>query len=208
MIGGGTLLAALIIGLLVFGHCGSDNRAKPKIDPETQALIDSLKTTRPAFDKTRDSIITIVRHDTIFAKATNASAERSRANAVAAGHVADSLAVAARVAKDAADSAAKWQLAYNERTRERDTLLITIVKKDSVIRYERDARLGLGLLYGADTLRRKRTEVANERLVADIAKLEQPCRVPGTFGKVPCPSRTVTGILSAGLGYLAGRKGP
>jgi hypothetical protein len=197
----GTAGVVIAVLLLVWLFKSCQPAPQPKIDPKTQKSIDSLDATKPGFEKTKDSVITIVRHDTIFAKAVNGSAERSKASAAATGRLADSLAAVARLAKTAADSAARWHAAYDERTKERDTLLVTVAKKDSVIRYERDARIGLGILYGADTLRRIAIEKVNEGLKKDINKLQQPCTVPGTFGKVPCPSRTVTMVVSV-LGVL------
>jgi hypothetical protein len=214
---GGTLLALGVILVLWMGRCSPT--PGPKIDPKTQHSLDSLALTAQQFKAQRDSLLLHVKHDTILsityqhdAAVANQAAERSRANAVAAGKRADALAQEAAAARTAADSATKYHAALDERTRERDTLLVTVTQKDSAYRAqlaatakEHSAFVNLSTAYGADTSRRVALERVNAGLVADIARLQQPCKL---IGPVPCPSRTVTGLLSAGLGYLAGRKGP
>jgi hypothetical protein len=200
---GGTLLALGIILVLWLGRCAPT--PGPKIDARTQALLDSLKATNAQYAARKDSIITLVRVDTVRAGAQDAAAERSRADAAAAGRVADSLAVAARTAATAQDSATRWRAAYDARTRERDTLLVTVVRKDSAYRSERDAVTRLLTVHLDDSTRLAGTERVNAGLVKDIARLQQPCKL---LGPIPCPNRTVTGLVSAGLGYLAGRKAP
>jgi hypothetical protein len=211
----GISLAGLVIIFLViaFAVKSCAPAPRPKIDPKTQKSIDSLDATKPGFEKQKDSLITVVKHDTIFAKAAdkasaeaNTRAERSRASAVASGKRADSLAAVARAH---ADSALLWRNAYEQRTMQADTLTRTVAEKDSALTaehaaflHEQDARIGLGRLFGADTLRRLAIEKVNKGLEDDIKKLQQPCRI---VGPIPCPSRTVVGLLSATLGAVAGR---
>jgi hypothetical protein len=214
---GGTLLAIGAIIVLLFGRCTPT--PGPKIDPKTQRSLDSLALTAQQFKMQRDSLLLHIKHDTILsityqhdAAVANQSAERSRASAVAAGKRADALAKEAAAAHTAADSAAKYHAALDERTRERDTLLVAVAAKDSAYKAqvaatakEHSAFVNLSTAYGADTTRRVALERVNAGLVKDIARLQQPCKL---IGLVPCPSRTVTGLISAGVGYLAGRKGP
>jgi PBP1b-binding outer membrane lipoprotein LpoB len=187
----GVVILALAIAFLLKG-CGTPD--KPKIDTKTQKSIDSLNATKPQFEKTKDSIITVVVHDTIRAAAVDRAANQTVARAQVAEHRADSLAA---VAQQHSDSAILWHNAYDARTVEADTLRKAVAQKDSAFQAERLAFVNLSALYGADTLRRIATEKVNLGLQNDIKKLQQPCTVPGTFGKIPCPSRTVTLVLTA-----------
>jgi hypothetical protein len=186
----GVVIAALLIAYLFKGCGGPD---QPKIDPKTQKTIDSLDVTKPEFKKQQDSIITVVIHDTVKAAAVDRAADQSRARAQIAEHRADSIAA---IAREHADSALLWRQAYDARTTEADTLRKAVAQKDSALKSERSAFANLSILYAKDTTRRLVIEGVNEGLKRDIAKLQQPCTVPGTFGKIPCPSRTVTLLLT------------
>lgn len=200
----GLSVAGLVVVILLVAWALKSCEAPdhPKIPPQDQTTLDSLKRTDSSFHRQQDSIITIIIHDTVKANAVNASAEKSKANAAVIGRQADSLAKLAEVAKTAADSAREYHNAFDARTRERDTLLVTIVKKDSTLRVERAVASGWRDLYVADTARRVATEDINRRLQRDIARLDTPCRI---VGPIPCPSRTVVGVVSAVAGVLAGR---
>lgn len=194
-----------VIIITIFALRSCHTTPGPKIPERTQREIDSLANAKPAFEHVRDSIIRIVVHDTIRATIVDRAAERTRVVAAQAEHRADSLATMARAHTD---SAILWRQAYDARTVEADTLRLAVAQKDSALRYERDARVGLSLLYGADTLRRVAVERVNADLVKAIKRLEQPCRI---IGPIPCPSRTVTAIVvgsaAAVAGWEVGRRG-
>jgi hypothetical protein len=194
----GLVIIALAVAL-VMSQCRSPE--KPKIPPQDQAALDKQASTLPAFNKTQDSGNVIIKHDTIFAKATNASANQSKANAAKLEAAADSIARLAVLATTAADSARKYHQAFDERGLAIDSLHTAIVKKDSAIQYWHDAFTGKQFLYTADSARRVAAEDLTGRLKKDIDKLQQPCKV---IGPIPCPSRIVASTLSGIAGVLAG----
>lgn len=186
--GSGIVIIILVLAYLL-KNCGGGGKAK--IDAKTQRSIDSLAATRPAFQRTKDSIITVVVHDTVHAAVVYRTSIATGARAEASGRIADSLGSLARLH---ADSARLWRAAYESRTREVDTLKLAVVQLDSAYRYEHEARIALGTLYGADTIRRIAEERVNAGLIRDISRLQQPCKV---VGFIPCPTRTVTMVVTA-----------
>lgn len=185
--------AVLVAVLFVADSCHRE--PGPKIPVETQATIDSLRFTAEAFRRMADSSQRIVVYDTIRSVVIQRVAAKAVETSARLGTTADSL---ARLAKD---SAALWERAYNVRTMEADTLRLAVAQLDTALAYERNARRTLGMVYGADTLRRITTERVNADLQTAISHLQQPCRV---LGPIPCPSRSVTLVLSVTAGAAAG----
>lgn len=191
---------AAVLGLAwFFGSCQPE--PGPKIPVKTQKSIDSMNTTKPAFDSTQRAGQQKVARDTLRATAHKAQATQAEATANFAKITADSLAITAARARSADSAAAAWKDAYDARTREAEAWHVAAVRNDSAYRAERDARLTLMTVYSADTLRRQATERINGELQKAIAKLQQPCRI---VGPIPCPNRTVTMVISATLGAVAG----
>jgi hypothetical protein len=98
---------------------------------------------------------------------------------------ADQLAADAALARTAADSAEGYRLAYLERTEERDTLLTTIAQKNISLaeaesRVKSEARRADIANAG-----RQRADSVLDAVVASVTV----CTVPGTFGRMKCPSR-------------------
>lgn len=185
----GVVVAILAIGYAMKSCQGSDNT--PKIPPKVQKTIDSLDNTKKSFEQTQDSIRHVVVYDTVKATVYAAAATRAKAAAENAQRRADSLAIAAGTA---VDSATAWHKAYDARTAEAVGLRVEAAKSDSAYRSERDARLNLSTLYGADTLRRVALDNLNRDLRKTIDDLERPCKV---LKYISCPSRTTTGVISA-----------
>lgn len=169
----------------------------PKIPPATQKSIDSLAATKPTFDSVQHAGQQKVARDTLTAITHKRQATQAEASANFAKITADSLAATAARAKSADSAAAAWKAAYEARTREAESWHVAAIRNDSAYQAERQARITAVNLYVADTSRRVAVEKVNSELQEAIKKLEVPCRVPGTFGKIPCPSRTVTMVLTA-----------
>jgi cytoskeletal protein RodZ len=196
-------IVAVALGLAwAFRSCQPD--PVPKIPAKTQHSIDSLVITKPAFDSSQHAGQQKVARDTLTAITHKSQATQAEARANFAKITADSLAATAARAKTADSAAAAWKEAYDARTREAEAWHVAAVRNDSAYQAEHAARITLGQLYAADTLRRVAIEHVNTQLQDAIKKLEQPCRVPGTFGKVPCPSRTVTMVVTAVAAGTAG----
>lgn len=197
------VIVAVAFGLAyMFRSCQPE--PPPKIPPKTQKSIDSLEITKPAFDSAQHAGQQKVARDTTVAIGHKARANEAEASANFTKITADSLAAAATRAKNAEDAAAAWKEAFDARTREAEKWHLAAIRNDSAYKAERDARIAAVNLWVTDTLRRHAAEVVNTELRDAIKKLEQPCRVPGTFGKVPCPSRTVTFVLTAVAAGTAG----
>lgn len=200
------LAGAFILVLLVAWALRScQPTPPPKIPPKVQKSIDSLATTRPSFDSAAVAGRQEVARDTTRATGFKKQGTQAEATANFAKITADSLAASAARTHASDSAAAAWKDAYDARTREAEAWHVAAVRNDSAYQAERDARVRLAGLYAADTLRRIATEKVNGELQDAIKKLQVPCTVPGTFGKVPCPSRTVVMVGSAGLGLLAGK---
>lgn len=126
-----------------------------------------------------------------------------RANALertakAASDRADSLAREAERSATARDSAIYWHLAYATRTAERDTLLTVIAEQDTALLASHDrASAFQHAAYVANTARLRADSVLDAVVAA-----ANVCTVPGTFGRVKCPSRK-TALAVGLLGGLA-----
>lgn len=192
------LVVILVAGfiILMVRDCGVPNPPGPKIPPATQHTIDSLGVTQPTFQARQDSLRAQVTEDSLKVHTiihriarNDTNVIRQQMAAMHAAHVADSLAM---------DQ--KWQDAYAARSAEADSLLGVVAKKDSTINYwhaaylaEHSAKIALTVAYTEDTTRRVALERVNADLQRSIAQLEQPCRI---VGPIPCPSRTVTMVVS------------
>lgn len=207
--GVGLALAAIVGGSFalayVFKSCQPE--PKPKIPVEVQKRIDSLAITKAAFDSGQKAGLGRIVHDTVRAIVYKTRAAESETRAEIANTTADSLAAQAALAKTADSAAVAWKAAYDVRTVEADQWRITAARNDSAYQAERSARVEALQLYDGAVKRLQSTELVNVDLRKAIAKLEQPCRI---LGPIPCPSRTVTLILStvaAGTaGIMAGKR--
>lgn len=111
---------------------------------------------------------------------------------------ADSLARAAEQAQTASDSARYYRLAYVARTSERDTLLAVLAEKDTALLAANDrARAFQHAAIVADSARLRADSVL-DAVVASVTV----CTVPGTFGRVKCPSRTTALVAGAALAVV------
>ncbi len=192
------LLSALAVA---FGRCGGE---KPNIPPATQRSNDSLSITKPTFDSSqvagrqqiaRDTSRGVTQRANFVRAATSATASKATADSLAAvARRADSIAGAARLADSLANA---WRAVAEARAREAEQWHLAATSSDSAYQVERSARIAAVQLWVADTLRRHAVEKVNAELVTAIGNLQQPCKVAGTFGLIPCPSRTVSAIGGA-----------
>jgi hypothetical protein len=125
--------------------------------------------------------------------AANARAKAAERRARAIGLQADSLAREAQHASTARDSALFYRLAYTARTSERDTLLVALAGKDTALA---EAERRAVALTRSDSINRQARTRADSVLDAVVASVTV-CTVPGTFGRVRCPSRKVA--LAVGI---------
>lgn len=164
--------------------------------PREQKVIDSLAKTQPAFDKTQDSIKTLIIHDTAESSRFEEAARRSQARAERFQARADSLALAAEITQD---SASRWKMAYEARTQEAETLRQTVVEKDSALAKEKRAFTRLSVAYANDTLRRIAVEGLNRDLQETVKGLVKPCKI----GPLPCPPRKLIAATAFALGKIS-----
>lgn len=201
-----SIIAVALLLAWLFKSC--QREPPPKIPVKTQRTIDSLQNTKTTFDSSQTAGKQKVARDTTRAVTHHAAAVQAEASANFSKLTADSLAVTAAHAKTADSAAAAWKDAYDARTREAEQWHAAAVRNDSAYQAERDARIAAVSLWAADTLRRHVTEQVNLDLRKAIDKLQQPCKI---IGPIPCPSRTVTMVLSAAAagtaGLLAGKAG-
>lgn len=199
------VIIAIALGLAWFFR-SCQKEPGPKIPPRTQRSIDSLVITKPVFDSMQHAGQQQVARDTTRAISYRRQAQQAESSANFSKVTADTLAATAERIKAADSAATAWKAAYEARTREAESWHLAAIRNDSAYQAERDARLTLGSLYGADTLRRIATEKVTTELQDAIKHLQQPCRV---IGRIPCPSRTVTFVLTAvaagTAGYLAAK---
>jgi hypothetical protein len=168
-------IVAVALGLaLAFRSC--QPVPAPKIPAKTQHSIDSLVITKPTFDSSQHAGQQKVARDTLTAITHKTQATQAEARANFAKITADSLAATAARAKTSDSAATAWKEAYEARTREAEAWRISSVRNDSAFQAEHSARITLGQLYAADTLRRVAIERVNTELQDAIKKLEQPCR--------------------------------
>lgn len=193
----GLPLICVVLGVMfLFRSCGQGK--EQNIPPEQQKTIDSLKATKPVFEKSQDSIHQVVVRDTAQAAVFAHEAQVSKKRADEERHRADSLADLAHTAKD---SASAWHQAYDARSREAESLRATVASKEAEVQKEKSAFRNLSIAYGDDTTRRVSIEKLNADLLKTINELERPCHL---IASIPCPSRTTSAVIAGISGILAG----
>lgn len=193
VLGLGASLSGIAIAILAIGFVvkSCDDPSPLKLPPAIVKTIDSLDTTKPAFDAEQDSLRKAVAGAAERAMRYKLAAEAFQGRTRAAEALADSLARVAQ-ATNAPDSA--WRKAYDARTVEAVGLRRQVALTDSAYRSEHAALMKLSIAYGADTLRRISVEKLNAGLRQTIEELERPCKF---LKYVSCPSRTTTGVVSS-----------
>jgi hypothetical protein len=177
-IGLGVALAALLIFLWRRG----------RVDPLPTAVRTAV--TNEKADRARvDSQLTAATMEAAAAYQrqgeANARADSLRRLARRLSSRADSLAREAERSSTARDSALYYRLAYTERTTERDTLLLALAGKDMALAA---AEARAVALTRSDSIARRARVRADSVLDAVVASVTV-CTVPGTFGRIRCPSR-------------------
>lgn len=176
----------------------------PRVDPLPAPLalaVDRHRWEREALNAQvtaawREARAAQARRDTAITEAT-----RLRSSADRAGRRADALAARAAIATTATDSAEHYRAAYEARTAERDTLLVVIDSlRSGVTLAEAEAGV-LGTALVATEAHGQRADSLIEAVVAVTTKAD--CTVPGTFGRVRCPTRTQALVAGAVLAAVA-----
>jgi hypothetical protein len=197
LIGAGVgLLVLVIIAVAIARRFHDSGNVVPQREQHT---IDSLHDRKPGFDSAAAAGRLQVIHDTVRSVVYRTEVKRVMVAAAADRTIADSLTQLAARATTAADSATQYHAALDVRTREADSLRVAVAFSDSAWQYERDARIGLGILYAADTLRRVALEQLNVRLAHDVVTAGQ-CRI---LWVAACPSRKQALIGGTLLGAAA-----
>lgn len=185
------------IALATAKSCADRHDTAPKITPAHQRDLDSLGVTRPMFDSIMTARQARITKDSLARVRAQALANAAEQRARMAQHRADSLAVIA-------DSTDDWRQAYEQRTVEARDWEVTAAQRDTALQKEKAAHDTTRMALRDSEKRRQHLELVTiPGLQRDIARLEQPCRL----GFIPCPSRTVTGVLAmaggVALGYMA-----
>lgn len=183
------LLLAIVVGW-AFHTCGKRSDNAPKIPPAVQKTIDSLNRTNDSVHKATDSVLTVVKHDTV--------------HAIKILRRVDTVERIIRRTEAAADSLAKlqqWEAAYRAEKVANDSLHVVNDSLHAAFVAERNARVETFRLFVSDTVRRTTIERVNTDLQKAISKLQQPCKV---IGPIPCPSRTATAVISSLTGLTVG----
>jgi hypothetical protein len=188
------LSMALLVGVVIVWH----RHDRDVLPPPVVRAIDAERASRPHVD----SQVTAAYQEAAAAQARKDSAEahahRMERTAQREGHRADSLAVLARFAGTARDSALFWHLAYGSRTTERDSLAGVIDTLHVALDASRAEALSLHRgLDVADSARHRADSVLDATVTA-VRRAD--CRVPGTFGLVHCMSRRDAALVGLALG--------
>jgi hypothetical protein len=191
----------ILVGVFALGLAGialalwSRGRVDP-VPPPVRAAVQAERA-----DRARDSAQLVAatleaeaaarRQEEATARARSAE-ERARV----ASDRADALARRAELAESAQDSARYYRLAYEARTAERDTLLDALAAKDTALDAadDRIAAITRGAVIANSA--RIRADSVLDAVVASVVV----CTVPGTFGRVRCPSRRTALVV----GLVAG----
>lgn len=180
-------------------------RPAPLIPPDVQRELDSLRETRQRAEQTIDSLRTSAAEAT--ARATTATGRAYRAEAVAHQHrgTADSLArdaaASGRRDQPMAQQVLLWRTAYDARSAEAESLRASGAQKDTALEELRTAVDRLQQALAASEARRQRSEALNDQLAEALQRAQRGCRI---VGPIPCPSRTVTGVVAFAAGVGAG----
>lgn len=208
------LLWLLIVALLALLWVVHRRTPAPLIPPSVQKTLDSLRATKAHDDSTihalkawGDSAVT----------AGDSAASRARAYETAAGRIgsrADTYANEARkldptqspgsLPREAyADSTAKlWEMAYRERTYERDTLVLALKSSQQAADSNRVAADRFRQALDESERRRQALEHVNDGLADALTKAQRGCRVLW----MSCPSRkaaAITGVIVGGITVAA-----
>lgn len=186
----------LVLAIVVVGRWSRGGG--PAAEPAVLARVDTVLVENAEAQRVADSLAADAHEHEARAARAEARARRLEVTSTRMKGVADSFAIEAR---HEADSASVWRLAYDARTTEAELL-----------REERDEyRAGFierGVALAAMTARGDTLETRLgvvepllHQLRSDLARAEEPCRV---VWKVPCPSRTQVGVVTAVAGVLAG----
>lgn len=190
------IVAATCLALLAHNKWGEDQTTK--VSPRTQHDLDSLANTRPVHDTRRDSILLRVKEDSLKRVRAQRKADSLERDALAQRQRADSLAQVASTAEE-------WKTAHDEREKEARSWEEKAAQKDTALTLEIQSHSRTRFLLAEETARRVHLEtVTVPNLLGDIAKLEKPCKV----AFIPCPNRTLIGVVSAVGGVIIGSKIP
>lgn len=188
----GVLLVAFLM------TCGRDD-PEPILSDETRAEIERVmgEAARKAFQERDDSLAGLSRAsiDTSRLRASNARATRTSAEAE--GREADARRRAVDFANSMRDSLKEMTLAYESRTRERDTLQLAYDQLEHAHQLALRAADLSNQRADAAAERAHALEQLNQRILDDVAEAEKGCRI---LGLVRCPSRKAAFAIGVGVG--------
>jgi hypothetical protein len=183
-------LAVALVALALF--LWRRGRVDP-LPPAVRTAVENEKASRAAIDSALVAATVEASAAQDRQAAANARADSLRRVAKRLSNRADSLAREAERAATAQDSALYYRLAYAERTTERDTLLLALAGKDTALA---EAERRAVALTRSDSIAR-RARVRADSVLDAVVRSVTVCTVPGTFGRIKCPSRKTA--LAVGL---------
>lgn len=191
-------LIALLAGVILVGSLLTCDSSKSGLSDKSQKTDDSLAITKPAFDSVQLRREQEEAAHVAAAAALEATVRQLTVVAARQRAIADSLA-----------RAQNWRAAYLAKSIEADTLRSALDSANARAAREQAARMIADEKANEERIRRIAVEGLNESLKRDVANAAN-CKVPGTFGLIPCATRTQVAIVSAaagaGAGYLLARK--
>jgi hypothetical protein len=175
-----------------------------KLSPATVARLNRLAADSARYRHDRDSLNALARASSHEATGHEQRADATLGTARTLQRQSDSLAALAREATTARDSAHFFEAALAKERARGDSIAAADAERQRAV-------VNLRASVSADSLRADRaehrlgdTEQVVRDLRRDIAKLEVPCHVPGTFGRISCPSRRVSAVIGTIVGVVAG----
>ena len=197
-----SVIVAALIGLVVWVI------AKPKpiaLPPAVVVAVDSERVGRARADST----VRALRDSAARLEAAKVAAVRRsdslQRHADALSRHADALAARASILSDPSAKADAWRLAYEARTAERDTLLSALAADRVALAAAEVKADRLEAALSVSEVARSR---ADSVLDAVVKSASVSCSVPGTFGKVGCPSRKAAFIAGAVAAVVVIRTAP
>jgi hypothetical protein len=184
-----TALLALVVAVVFWRH-------RQRVEPLPPAVVTAVEHEKA--DRARvDSQLIAASLEAAAAQQRQAAAEAKndtlRSIARRFSNLADSLAHRAATATTAQDSARHYREAYEVRTDERDTLLAALTAERHALDAAEDRIAALTRAVGIADSARQRADSVLDAVVASVTV----CTVPGTFGRLKCPSRKTA--LAVGL---------
>jgi hypothetical protein len=188
-------LLVLVGGIVFLWHRG-------RIDPLPPSVRQPVEDERMARARVDSQLVAATEEARAAQERQDSATTRAKAavrRARLASDRADSLAHEAQRSASARDSAHYYELAYTARTAERDTLLVVIAEQDTALLAAHDRITAITRAASVANQARQRADSVLDAVVASVVA----CTVPGTFGRLRCPSRKTALVVGVVVGLGA-----